>query len=125
MAIAVLHESTIVQSSRPSGTTATATDRRTQVRLTADDASWLLGARLKYGPEVRVIDISTGGVLVESDGPPPLRNSTLVFELTAETGTMLMPARVLRTQALAGGIRHQTACAFKRPLSIATLAAVT
>jgi hypothetical protein len=127
MAIAVLHESTIEDRgpSRPSGTTAAATDRRAQVRLTAEDASWLLGARLKYGPEVRVIDISTGGVLIEADGPPLSPHSTVVFELSAEAGTMLMPARVLRSQLLAGGVRHQSACAFKRPLSIATLAAVT
>jgi hypothetical protein len=127
MAVAVLHESTIDNghSSRSAGAKATAADRRAQVRLTAEDASWLHGARLKYGAEVRVIDISTGGALVESDGPPLSPQSTIVFELSTQTGTMLMPARVLRSHAVAGGGRHQTACAFKRPLSIETLAAVT
>jgi hypothetical protein len=72
-----------------------------------------------------VIDISAGGVLVESDGAPLSPQSTIVFELSTQTGTMLMPARVLRSHALAGGARHRTACAFKRPLSIETLAAVT
>jgi hypothetical protein len=126
MAVAVLHESTIEsRPSRSAVTKATAADRRAQVRLTAEDASWLQGARLKYGPEVRVIDISTGGVLVESDGAPLSPQSTIVFELSAQTGTMLMPARVLRSHTVADGARHQTACAFKRPLSIETLAAVT
>jgi hypothetical protein len=127
MGIAVLHESAIEDAppSRSAGARATAADRRSQVRLTAEDASWLSGARLKYGPEVRVIDISTGGVLVECDGAPLPPQSTVVFELSAQTGTMLMPARVLRSQSVAGGARHQTACAFKRPLSIETLAAVT
>lgn len=127
MAIAILHESTTEDPGpcRSSAATTTPTDRRSQVRLTADDASWLHGARLKYGPDVQVIDISTGGVLVESDGAPLSPQSTIVFELSGQTGTMLMPARVLRSQPIAGGARHQTACAFKRPLSIETLAAVT
>jgi hypothetical protein len=127
MAIAVLHESTVDDAgvSDPSGPDPAAKDRRAQVRLSAEDASWLRGARLKYGPEVRVIDISTGGVLVESDGAPLTPQSTVVFELSVQTGTMLMPARVLRSQPVEGGARHQTACAFKRPLSVDTLGAVT
>jgi len=125
MAVAVLHEST-TENDRPSPTAsagATGADRRAEVRLTAEDASWLHGARLKYGPEVRVIDISAGGVLIESNGPPLSRNSTVVFELSAQTGTTLMPARVLRSQQVTGDVT-QTACSFKRPLSIDALAAV-
>jgi PilZ domain len=127
MAVAVLHESTLDEAglTEPASADASATDRRAQVRLSAEDASWLRGARLKYGPAVRVIDISTGGILVESEGAPLASQSNVVFELSTQTGTMLMPARVLRSQPVEGSTRHQTACSFKRPLSIATLAAVT
>lgn len=126
MAVAVLHESAIDEAgvAEPAGPDTTAHDRRAQVRLSADDASWLRGARLKYGPEVRVIDVSTGGILVEAEGAPLTPHSNVVFELSAQTGTMLMPARVLRSQPVEGGARHQAACAFKRALSVGTLAAV-
>ena len=95
------------------------------MRLSAEDASWLRGARLKYGSEVRVIDISTGGILIESDGAPLAPQSNVVFELSAQTGPILMPARVLRSQPVEGSTRSQTACAFKRPLSVDAVAAVT
>jgi hypothetical protein len=125
MAVAVLHESTVDEAGFTASAGAeTAKDRRTEVRLSAEDASWLRGARLKYGPEVRVVDVSTGGILVESDGAPPAPNSTVVFELSAQTGTMLMPARVLRSEPVDGSTRYQTAYAFKRALSIDALAAV-
>jgi hypothetical protein len=48
----------------------------------------------------------------------------VVFELSAETGTMLVPARVLRSLPIEGSCRQRTACAFKRTLSIDALAAV-
>ena len=56
--------------------------------------------------DVRVIDISTGGILVESDGAPLAPQSNVVFELSAQTGTMLMPARVLRSQPVEGSTRY-------------------
>jgi hypothetical protein len=127
MAVIVLHESTFDEAGSTESAHAEtgAKDRRAQVRLNAEDALWLRSARLKYGAEVRVIDISTGGILVESDGAPLAPPSNIVFELSAQTGTMLMPARVLRSQPVEGSTRHQTACAFRRALSVHALAAVT
>jgi hypothetical protein len=127
MAIAVLHESTIDDTglANAAGSQSVAKDRRAEVRLSAEDASWLRSVRLKYGPQVRVIDVSIGGILVESDGAPLAPQSSVVFELSGPTGTMLVPARVLRTQPIDGSTRFQTACAFKRPLSIELLAAVS
>jgi hypothetical protein len=126
MAIAVLHESTLEKAPRQAGhAEARSQERRGQVRLSAEDASWLHGARLKYGPEVRVIDVSSGGILVESDGAALTPQSNLVFELSGAAGTTLVPARVLRSERSADGVRYQSACAFKRPLSMETLAAVS
>lgn len=127
MAVAVLHESTFDEAdlTEPARVEAPENDRRAEVRLSAADALWLRGARLKYGSEVRVIDISTGGILVEVDGAPLAPHANIVLELLAQTGTTLVPARVLRSRPVEGSTRHQIACAFKRPLSIDSLAALT
>jgi hypothetical protein len=97
-------------------------ERRGHMRLGADDVSWLRSARLKYGSDVRVIDISIGGILVETDGQ--LRpDSNIVFELAGPVGSILMPSRVLRCRAVSvrEAMRYRGACAFKRPLEIPEL----
>ena len=129
MAIALLHESTSDTAFRLDDAVeseSARTNRRSEVRLSGEDASWLRGARLKYGAEVRVIDVSSGGVLFESDGAVPTPQSTVVFELSGPTGTVLAPARILRSHVTREGTnpRYQAACEFRRPLSIDTLAAV-
>jgi hypothetical protein len=130
MAVALLHESTsdtAVHLDDAVESESARKNRRSEVRLSAEDASWLRGARLKYGAEVRVIDVSRGGILFESDGVAPTPRSTVVFELSGPKGTVLAPARILRSELLRQGNypRYQAACEFKRPLSIDTLAAVT
>ena len=126
MAIAVLHESTVSEAEvNDAGRTAAfSTDRRAEARLSAEDASWLRGARLKYGSDVRVLDVSSGGILVESEGAPLEPQTNVVFELSGPTGTTLAPARVVRCERLEGGKRYHAACAFKRPLPIAAQAAI-
>src|SRR5689334_18407649 len=94
-------------------------NRRTHLRLSADDVLWLQGVRIKYGAEVRVIDISAGGILVETAAE--IRpDTTIVFEVSVADSTQLAPARVVRCNRVDynGLKRYQTACAFKRPLSI-------
>ena len=130
MTVALLHESAfdaLAADDRAAESDVRPQDRRSEVRLSAEDASWLRGARLKYGPEVRVVDVSTGGILVESDGSPLEHRASIVFELSGPKGTILVPARVLRSQAIKNAPKpqYQAACAFKRPLSIETLAAVS
>ena len=128
MAIALLHESTLDDEvgldDRAVEPNVPPRNRRSEVRLSAEDASWLRGARLKYGPEVRVVDVSTGGILVESEPLEPGAN--IVFELSGPKGTVLVPSRVLRSRAITNEPKpsYHVACAFKRPLSIETLAAV-
>lgn len=129
MAVALLHESALDEALRqnemaePDSHTA---DRRSQVRLSAEDASWLRGARLKYGSDVRVIDVSTGGIQIEAEGDAPALRSNVVFELSGPTGTLLAPARVVRCEVTRSGSypKYQAAYEFKRPLSLETLAAV-
>jgi hypothetical protein len=98
-------------------------NRRGQMRLSAEDVRWLRGARLKYGPEVRVIDISTGGILVETTGE--LRpDANVVFELAGPNTSILVPSRVLRCRvaSLDEVVRYRGACVFKRPIAIPDLA---
>jgi hypothetical protein len=126
MAIAVLHELTLedVDLTDAVDPASAPPDRRAEVRLSADDVHWLR-ARLKYGREVRVIDVSTGGILIESDSAALAPQSGVVFELSGPNGATLAPARVVRSQHVEGSARCQMACAFKRPLSIEALAAAS
>jgi len=97
-------------------------ERRGHLRLGPDDVRWLRSARLKYGPDVRVLDISTGGILIETDGQ--LRpDANIVFELSGPTNSILMPSKVLRCRvaSFADVMRYQGACSFKRPLEIPDL----
>jgi hypothetical protein len=97
-------------------------ERRGHLRLGLDDVRWLRSARLKYGPDVRVIDISMTGILVETEGQ--LRpDSNIVFELSGPVSSILVPSRVLRCRvaAFAEVMRYQGACAFKRPIEIPDL----
>ena len=83
MAVALLHESALDEALRqnemaePDSHTV---DRRSQVRLSAEEASWLRGARLKYGSDVRVIDVSTGGIQIEAEGAAPGPRTNVVFD---------------------------------------------
>ena len=97
-------------------------ERRGHMRLGADDLRWLRSARLKYGPDVRVIDISAGGILVETDGP--LRpDSNIVFELSGPTSSILVPSKVLRCRvaSFADVMSYEGACVFKRAVEIPDL----
>lgn len=99
--------------------TAHGSNRRTHLRLNADDVLWLQGVRIKYGADVRVIDISAGGLLVETAAE--IRpHTTIVFEVSVAGHTQLVPARVVRCSRVVddGITRYRTACAFKRTLSI-------
>ena len=45
-------------------------NRRVHERLKASDLHWLRSARIKYGADIRVLDISAGGMLVETRNEP-------------------------------------------------------
>jgi Family of unknown function (DUF6982)/PilZ domain len=99
-------------------------NRRVHERLKASDLQWLRGARLKYGADIRVIDISAGGMLLETE-KALAPDANVVVELTGRESPILVPSRVLRcrTALLGDSVTYQGACAFKRPLSIPELAA--
>jgi hypothetical protein len=99
-------------------------NRRIHERLEPAQFQWLRTARLKYGPQVRILDISAGGMLIQTEEELK-RNAKMVFELAGPESTLLMPSRVLRCDATSvGGVTlYRGACAFMRPLPIPDLAA--
>jgi len=98
--------------------TTTVTGTRAHRRFRASELHGLRTARVKYGQEVSVIDLSEGGVLFETDGE--LRpDSTIVLEFAGATRSFLIPSRVVRCRSLENTgdrIRSAGACAFRRPL---------
>jgi hypothetical protein len=95
-------------------------ERRAHRRFTARELRGLRTARVKYGREVSVIDLSEGGVLFETTGELK-PDSTIVLEFSGSTRTFLMPARVVRCQDLGtfgSNPRLESACAFRRKLPL-------
>jgi hypothetical protein len=99
-------------------------NRRIHERLKAGDLRWLRGARIKYGADVRILDISAGGMLLETSSQLA-RDANVVVELLGPESPILVPSRVLRcrTASLGEIFKYQGACAFKRPLTIPELSA--
>ena len=96
-----------------------APDRRIHERLNATDVEWLRSARVKYGAAVRVLDISAGGLLIQTERALH-PNATVVIELNGPESPILIPCTVLRCRAASVGdiLIYEGACAFKRPLTI-------
>ena len=97
-------------------------NRRAYPRLSVREFEWLRAARLKYGPDVHVIDVSAGGFAVETKHPLK-PHSKVVFELTGPTGSLLVPARIVRSQivSLNGIALYRSGCAFQNALELSGL----
>ncbi len=115
----------VAPSSRPdraSNPTVSLSNRRVYRRLGARELEWLRAAHIKYGPQVRVIDVSAGGVALETKHALKPQ-SNVVFELTGTAGKLLVPAHVVRSQivSLNGVALYRSACRFKRPIELSRL----
>ena len=99
-------------------------NRRVHERLRTSDLGWLRGARIKYGADVHVLDISAGGILLETSSQLA-PDANVVVELLGPESPILVPSRVLRcrTASLGEILKYQGACAFRRPLTIPELTA--
>jgi hypothetical protein len=98
-------------------------ERRTHVRFAASELHGLHAARVKYGPDIDVIDLSSGGVLFET-AAPLTAESTIVLEFAGPTRTELIPSRIVRCQRVMTTdyrARSQGACVFRRPLRLKDL----
>ena len=96
-------------------------DRRAHPRLSAHELRWLRTARLRNGASVTLIDLSVGGVLLESDDRL-CPGSSLALELVGSS-QVVVPFRVIRSQIarLREGALYRGACAFDRPLEMPDL----
>ena len=112
-----------VETAVPVPPAATGADRRVHPRLKASDLRGLVTARVKYGDEVRLIDLSVGGALVETRGKFAT-NANIVFEFAGPASTLLVPSRALRVHSLShidDSGRYEGAFVFKRPLALTDL----
>ena len=103
--------------------TPTSSERRAHHRFMARELRGLRTARVKYGQEVSVIDLSERGVLFETTGELK-PDSTIVLEFAGATRTYLVPSRVLRCHELGtfdNSPRLEGACVFRRPLPLEDL----
>jgi hypothetical protein len=116
---AVDRESTgpLVPAGRPS-------ERRAHVRVRPDDLRVPLAARLRYGASMTILDVSAGGLLVETE--TALRpDSNMAVELVGpDSRDAQIAAQVLRCEVstLRGGLRYRAAFAFKRTFDHPALA---
>jgi Family of unknown function (DUF6982) len=100
-------------------------ERRTHRRIPGRALDWISVARVKYGPEVNIVDLSKGGVLLESDRPlkPGSRQD---LEIAGPERSIVVPFGVLRSRisALAPkGAIYLAGCEFSRPLDLPELSA--
>ena len=97
-----------------------ANDRRRARRRLTGELPWLATVQLPWGTEVKVLDISKSGVLLES----PLRlvvGSTLDLQLVGQDGQVRVSARLVRSEIADVnrlGVRYRAAAAFTRDLQI-------
>jgi DNA-binding NarL/FixJ family response regulator len=95
-------------------------DRRRARRRCSGELPWLWAVKLPWGTEVKVVDISNRGVLVES--PSKLTaGSTLDLQLVGQGTNLHVPARMLRSEVAgvdALGVKYRVAAAFSRNLEI-------
>lgn len=114
-----LHSTRMVEVRRPP---MKPSDRRVYRRLTAREFEWLRAARLKYGLKIRILDISAGGMSIETDHALKPQ-SQIVVELTGTGSGLVVPSLVLRSQIarLGDAVCYRSACSFKRPLQLARL----
>jgi hypothetical protein len=102
-------------------------ERRAHRRVPGRALDWVSVARVKYGPEVNIVDLSRGGVLLESDRPLK-PGSHQALEIAGPEKSIVVAFGVLRSRISAlepRGAIYRAACAFSRPLELPELAATS
>jgi len=92
--------------------------RKRARRLPVSDVPWLSAVKLSWGQELRLLNISSSGMLVES-GVRLSPGDTAKIELDGPGLALAVPARVVRcrvSQVDSLGVKYQTAAMFERPV---------
>jgi hypothetical protein len=97
----------------------TGRDRRAHERLMAEELDWLRSARLRFGPNLSLIDLSASGALFETSAPlRPGSTASLVISGRGVEETRSL--RVLRCEvaSLQRGLVYRGACVFDRVIQL-------
>jgi hypothetical protein len=97
---------------------------RTYRRYASSELSGLRAARIKWGSDISVLDLSVGGVRFEMSGEAAT-GSTVVLEFLGASKTVLRTAHILRIeniQTIEPALRSVAACAFRRPFPVSSFA---
>ena len=96
-----------------------AEDRRVYRRYAAEELLWLQVARIKDGSQVKLVDLSEGGVLLETD-TRMARGSSGLLELVGENLEAVCSFRVLRRQPHPSdpAASYRLACVFTKPIDL-------
>jgi hypothetical protein len=103
----------------------TAANRRSHPRLTASEVPFVSDVRLKFGPAVTLIDLSTGGAQIETTNASLQPGSLVVLEMTGKRGRRSIPATVRQCQlaSLQPELVYRGALIFTAPLDLNDLGA--
>jgi hypothetical protein len=89
-------------------------------RLTGGDVGWLSGVRLASGLDVRLVNISSTGLLIES-GSDLMPGSSTTFQLWGPARDLWVPAHIVRSELSRVGastVKFQAAASFDRELEM-------
>jgi CheY-like chemotaxis protein len=92
-------------------------ERKRAQRWTNSQLPWLASVKLSWGLELRLLNISSTGVLVES-GVALAPGTTTTFQLRGPHQDMVVPGRVVRNRVATVnglGVRYQAAAVFDTP----------
>jgi CheY-like chemotaxis protein len=87
-------------------------------RLNRSDVPWLSTVKLSWGPSLRLLNISSSGMLVES-GVRLSPGSPTSFKLVGQGIDLAVPARIIRCRVAevdSFGVRYESAAAFDEPV---------
>jgi len=89
-------------------------------RKTRADLPWLSTIKLPWGLEVRLLNMSTSGVLFETTSKF-MPGSVAEFEITGTDDSFVVPARFVRSEIVgvdARGVRYRAAAVFEQELDL-------
>jgi hypothetical protein len=92
-------------------------------RRTMAEVGWLSSVKLSWGQHLRVVNISSSGVLVES-GMRLSPGSVTRFHIEGSDTALVVPARVVRCRVSdvdSLGVKYETAAIFDRPVDALTV----
>lgn len=88
-------------------------------RWALSDLPWLSSVKLPWGQQLRLVNISSSGLLVES-GVPLSPGSDTTFRIGGPDLSLVVPARVVRCRVAtidSLGVKYETAAAFDQPVN--------